>query len=281
MKALTLAILTIVLALFATVLANRHMPYILDSLFSPCRQSLRWKVDTVDQKFGLSKEEFVQDAKEAAQIWDSSYDKNLFMYDPQGQLSINLIFDERQSISNQIGKLENTLQNEKGNIQPKIKEYQDLSLDFKKRLANLNNEILLWNKQGGAPPDVYDRLTKEQNDLQQDANRLNVMAKDLNISADKYNVNVNKLNSEINTFNQALKERPEEGIYEHGQNRIEVYFNINRDELVHTLAHEMGHALSLGHASDPKAIMYPNATQSLIATESDIAAIREACRSLL
>ena len=242
---------------------------------------MRWKVDTVDKRFGLSRDTFIQDAREASQIWNSSFDKNLFVYDPQGQLSINLIFDERQSISNQIGQLENKLQNEESDIQPKIKEYRDLSQDFKKRLANLNNEILLWNKQGGAPPDVFDRLTKEQNDLVQEANRLNAMAKDLNISAEQYNVNVNKLNSEISNFNQALQTRPEEGIYEHGQNRIEIYFNINHDELVHTLAHEMGHALSLEHVFDPQAIMYPNATQSLIATDSDIAALNQICRSLI
>ena len=281
MKAVTLALLTIILISLLSILINRSLPQVLDLLFSRCRKPMHYRIDSVDKRFGLSRDTFIQDAQQASQIWDKSINKNLFVYDANGPLSINLIFDERQSINNQIDQLQNQAKDEKNNIKPKIQEYQSLAQDFKKRLTNLNNEISSWNKQGGAPQDVYERLTKEQNDLIQEANRLNAMAKDLNLSADQYNVTVNKLNGEISTFNQALKERPEEGIYEQEQNRIEIYFNINHNELVHTLAHEMGHALGLAHLSDPKAIMYPNTTQILTATDSDIAALNQICHSLL
>lgn len=39
---------------------------------------------------------------QASQIWSSAEGQNLFVYDPQGDLSINLIYDERQSLTKKI-----------------------------------------------------------------------------------------------------------------------------------------------------------------------------------
>src|SRR5258708_32096861 len=73
--------------------------------YSVCDQPIGYKVDTVDKRFNLSREQFLADIKTAEAVWEKPYGKNLFDYDPAGKLSINLIFDARQSLNNQINSL--------------------------------------------------------------------------------------------------------------------------------------------------------------------------------
>ncbi len=142
-------------------------------------------------------------------------------------------------------------------------EYEKQSESFKQRLEALNSEIEEWNKKGGAPPDVFERLMKEQNSLKREAEKLNATARSLNKSADVYNSNVGTLNKEVDTINTALSTKPEEGVYLPQENKIEIYFHITQDELVHTLAHELGHALGMDHNSNQVSIMYANTTPAM------------------
>lgn len=246
--------------------------------YSFCDQPIRYRVDTVDPKFNLSRDEFMADINQATEIWNGAIDKNLFVYDPKGDLSINLVYDKRQFLTSQINQLENKVQSKKESLNPQVSEYKRLSLDFKQKLSDLNSQIEYWNSRGGAPPDEYAKITLQQQDLQKEADSLNAMAQSLDISADAYNAEVKQLNQTINTFNNTLEERPEEGIFKGPENRIEIYFNISKPELIHTIAHELGHALGLDHVSNPAAIMYPKTSQKIKLTEADITILEDACR---
>lgn len=248
-----------------------------DSLH-PCSSPVTYRVDMVDPKFNLSQKQFMDSVGEAAVIWNSQYGKNLFVYDPNGKLSINLLFDQRQAASNKINQLDKQLATEKGKLNEQINIYENQVDDFKRRLAEHNARVDVWNKQGGAPLDEFEKLNTEQKDLQTEANKLNDLARKLNLNSQNYNLDVGKLNSAIGDFNEDLEKKPEEGIFIGESNRIEIYFNNNRQELVHTIAHELGHSMSLNHVDNSKAIMYPFSTKTVTLTTDDIKELDEVCR---
>ncbi len=268
-----------ILAMVLTNLTFFGLPPI-DKLlyYSVCDQAIHYHVDTVDPKFNLSRDSFSSDVSQAAQIWKDAVGKNLFVYDEKGELSINLIFDERQSLTNQINQLEGTVNSDKQNLNPEISKYQSLAADFKQKLSDLNKQIEYWNSKGGAPQDEYNKIIQQQKDLQTQASNLNSMARDLNISTSLYNSQVGQLNQTIQTFNSAIEQRPEEGVFKFPEERIEIYFNISKQELIHTLAHELGHALGLKHSNNPKAIMYFKTNQSTQLSSDDISALENICR---
>lgn len=253
----------------------------LKSLFSYsiCDKSVAYKIGTIDSRFNITADQLLKDTKQAGDIWNKSYPKTLFVYDPQAILSVNMVFDERQSLNNQISQLKNQLDANKNSLKPQETQFQQQSADFKKRLAALNSEIENWNSRGGAPEDVYKKLQAERDDLLKEADQLNQMAKTLNISADNFNSQVSNLNQKVQVFNAELEVKPEEGKYIPAENKIEIYFNINQKELVHTLAHELGHARGLDHNQNPKSIMYPNTTQLITVTSDDISALNILCQN--
>lgn len=246
--------------------------------YSLCDTPITYHIDTVDPKFNLSREEFTNNVDQATQVWETAINKDLFVYDPKGDLSVSLIFDERQSLTNQINQLENQVQTNKQNLIPQINDYKKIEAEFQSRLEAFKKEVEDWNSKGGAPEDVYNRLTQEQKSLQEEAQSLNEIAKNLNLSTQNYNTQVGQLNQTIKTFNQDLNQRPEEGIFKGPENKIEIYFNISHPELVHTLAHELGHSLGLSHINNPKAIMYFRTNQIIKPSEDDVVALTYLCR---
>lgn len=263
---------------YVVFLNRQNYQNLIDSLH-PCDKPITYRIDTIDPKFNISRDKFAADVDAASKIWSNGQGENLFVYNPTGKLSINLIYDERQAESTKINQLDKQLTTEKGNLDTQVLDYKSKVADFRKRLAEYDNKVQSWNAQGGAPQEVFDQLNKERSNLQNEANNLNVLAGKLSLSSENYNFGVGKLNSVISDFNEDLSRRPEEGIFMGDQNRIEIYFNNNQQELVHTLAHEFGHALALAHVNgNSQAIMYPYTTKTITLSADDIAELSEACR---
>ncbi len=250
---------------------------------SPCDQPVYYKLGTIDKEFNISSDQFLTDTKDASSIWNKLQGKDLYQYDPKAVLTINLIFDSRQQLENQIGSLESKVKNQESSLDAQIAQYQQLVNEFNKRVADLNSQIAYWNGKGGAPPDVYQQLKNEQNDLENEATSLNQTAKSLNLKTQSYNSQVVSLNNTISSFNSEIIIKPEQGLYDVNNQKIDIYFSRNRNELIHTLAHELGHALGMNHLADTRAIMYKEATDSVVATKDDKDELQRVCmkRSLL
>lgn len=249
-----------------------------DLIHPPCSQPINYKVGVIDPKFNILRQDFLQDISLAAQVWENVEGKDLFQYNPDSKLTINLVYDERQSLISKVNNLEDKLAAEKNKLIPNEQKYQEMVVDFNKRLANLNTQIKYWNEKGGAPENEYNQLRKEQNNLKQEADSLNEMAKQLNKSADNYNNEVGMLNQTANDLNDAIGNKPEEGLFDPNLNKIDIYLNVNKNELIHTLAHELGHSLGLQHVADQRSIMYAFTSKNIAPTPFDIQALRKICR---
>jgi hypothetical protein len=251
----------------------------LEVKLSPCDTPLTYRIDRVDTTFGITRDELAKDTQQAAQIWNSAENKNLLAYDPsKGAIAVSIIFDQRQQLSNQINQLQGQIDTQKGSLDSQVAQFQNDKTAFEQKVSDLNSQIDYWNKKGGAPADIYKQLIDQQNQLKVQAQTLNQQAQTLNQSAVSYNSELNQLQQTVNTFNQALTYKPEEGLWD-GQNKtITIYFDNTQDELVHTLAHELGHSLGMEHNQNPLSIMFPYSTSHVRPSSDDLAALDAICK---
>lgn len=257
-----------------------------NSQLDPCGTPIKYRIAEIDPKFNLDETQVLKDINQGAQLWNSTYGGNLFEYDPRGDLPIYFVYDKRQELNTQINSQERNLNKSGSSLEKQTQDFKAKAADYEARLNTYNEEVEKWNKEGGAPPEAYDRLTKEVENLQALASELNETAKSLNLQANNYNFQVGKLKQTITTFNEELEERPEEGIYisqktslfDPGERRIEIYFVPSKNELIHTLVHEFGHSIRIEHNENPKSIMFSYTSESLTFSFEDKSSLQEACR---
>ena len=107
--------------------AHRQLHYnsLADRLSHPFDTRLRFKVDQVDAGFGLSKEQVIQLSKEAVEIWhQGTHRDDLLLYDENAQLSIQLIYDQRQQEYNALKKVEKQLLADDAQYQRQVKNLE-------------------------------------------------------------------------------------------------------------------------------------------------------------
>jgi chromosome segregation ATPase len=268
----------------------------------PCRAPLEYSVGRLDEGFKMSESEFLKAIAEAEAIWEEGIGKDLFVYDPDGKLPVNLIYDERQATADRNEALElevdetkesaDTVKREfetlRDTYEAREREYEALLADFKAQQADYVADVRYWNDRGGAPEGEYKKLEAEgarlkslHASLEEKRLEVNRLAREVNSRVDAYNRLVKDINSTIETINESADKEFEQGEYisEGRSALINIYEFRERSQLVRVIAHELGHALGIDHNDNPESIMhYINKSDSLEASVEDIASLRAACR---
>lgn len=280
MKPLVLLVLTITSLLFIAFSSERITANGIRNFlnYSVCNNPIPYRIGIIDSGYDLDSKSLKTITQKAADVWNDMAQKTLFFYDPRADFTVNLVYDNRQELTSQINQKENSLSEKKADLKSREIAFNEDAQNFEKQVQEYKKTVSSWNSLGGAPPEEYDRLIETQNRLKAEAERLNQEAVVLNQSARDFNQDVGNLNQTINTFNNEISLRPEEGLYYTDPQHIDIFFYADETELLHTLIHEFGHALTLDHADDKVSLMYPYTTDVITPNKSDYENLAEACR---
>ena len=247
---------------------------------SRCFAPIYYSIGDVDLQFKVSAEKLLYYSQQAAGIWENESDWNLFEYTPKANLTVNMVYDERQSLLNEVSGLQEDMSLDQETLSKEIYRYKALVAEFQEKLKNYNEKVNFWNSQGGAPEDEYTELNREVRELKSESQSLNQVASRLNLQAENYNIKVYNFNQNVQDFNDELLKKPEEGLYSQKENKIDIYLNVNDDEIIHTIAHEFGHALGVDHIYiNEESIMYPYTSDSLLLSNEDKNELNNICKT--
>jgi hypothetical protein len=245
---------------------------------SPCSQVRTYRLGEIDSRFGLSEAEVRDLLGQAAAVWNRALGRELIVYHENGEISVSMQYDLRQKLGEEARRLEEILTSKRSQLENREDKFTARIEAYEKRASAYREEVVIINSRGGATPEEFQRLSAEQAYLEQEAAAINQALAYFNQSTREYNAGVGEYGTKINSFNREIGMRPEEGIFDPNNNTITLYLFTSQAELLHTMAHEFGHVLSIDHVSDPEAVMYTYSNENIQLSEKDLEQLDSACQ---
>lgn len=237
------------------ILVTGSALYFWNDYIAPCNRPLAYDIGTVDSRQSYTRTEFLALIEKGENMWEKSTGRDLFVYKPGSRLKINLFYDERQknyttrkNEAAALGNTETNLANEKSNLDQKQALYES-------HVESYNREVNRWNGRGGAPRNVQTTLEKERELLEEEQRTLQSLV-------ETYNANVRQYNDQVGDLNALAHEETTAGEARRGD-AINVFVVEKSQNDTTLLAHELGHALGLGHVETDNSIMYYRLPQGL------------------
>ena len=258
----SLRVFLLLVTLIALVIVYYRMP-------RPCQEPLTYRIGTVDARFGLSRQEFVDSVGKAASIWEKPYARALFRDEPKGAIEINLIYDYRQEAADKLKKLHYAIGTTKGTYDDMKVRFENLKAEYERkksalvsdsnaynrRLGAYNAEIESGRQRGAVTEAVYRRMEAERGELNNTRESLQARQEEVRVIADILNNMTVVINDIAANYNLDVVKSQDTGkrlgsefcggdyVSKDGKKTITIYQFDDENRLIRVLAHEFCHAL--------------------------------------
>jgi len=96
-----------VVILFSLLAATPALP---DERPAICDAPLKLRIEVIDPGFGVAQADVKSAIEQTANLWGVAAHRRLFVYDPKGEIAVNLIYDERQEAAKRYVKAQGYIQ---------------------------------------------------------------------------------------------------------------------------------------------------------------------------
>ncbi len=287
------------ITLFFTVIFGTSYWYTSSAYICPA--PIKYKVGEIDPRFNFTAEEAKKVLLDAEAVWETTANRELFVYDENSPFAVNFIYDERQQLArteeewravlDEQEKASKDISDKVASMNQDYKalevKYQEQRNSYETKLSTYNAKVESYNKEGGAPDEVYSSLRDEQRYLAglmkkliEAENNLNVVISQINTLGDNSNKAIEEYNANVQKYNEIFGKKDTFTQGDFKRDRINIYKFSDTAELTRVLTHEFGHSLGIKHVENEDSVMYYLTKEqlgALILSDQDKEALVTSC----